>query len=115
AEAGGLFESVGHLQDAEVCVVAADDLHSNGKTFRGEAAGDGGRWIAGGGDIPTGLHPVDVVGELHACNFGRIRRVYVEWLQLRGGKNEIFVLFEECLKEAPEPAMRGFGAREIRA
>src|ERR1700730_14445661 len=82
AEAGGLFEGVGHLQDAEVCFVATDDLHSHRKTFRREAAGDGGRWIAGGGDIPTGLHPVDVVGELHAGNFGWIRRVYVEWRQL---------------------------------
>jgi hypothetical protein len=40
AEAGGLFEGMGHLQDAEVCFVAADDLQSNGKTFRREAAGD---------------------------------------------------------------------------
>jgi hypothetical protein len=36
-EAGRLFECVSKLQDAEVFVGAADDLHAYGKAVRGEA------------------------------------------------------------------------------
>src|SRR5580692_3402885 len=64
AEAGGLFEGVGHLQDAEVLLVAADDLDADGEAFRGEAAGDRRGRIASGRDVPAGFHPVDVAREL---------------------------------------------------
>jgi hypothetical protein len=37
SEAGRLFERVGHLQDAEVCLIVADDLHADRKSFRREA------------------------------------------------------------------------------
>ena len=65
-EASRLFERVRDLQDAEVLFIAADDLHANRKSFRREAARHRGRWIACCRDVPAGLHPVDVVGELHA-------------------------------------------------
>jgi hypothetical protein len=38
AEASRLFERVRYLEHAEVLVVAADDLHSNRKSFRREAS-----------------------------------------------------------------------------
>src|SRR5579862_6167493 len=85
AKTGRLLESVRHLQDAEVLFVAADDFDADGKSFGCEAAGYGGRGISGCRDIPAGFHPVDVAGEFHSGDFGRIRRVDVEWRQLRCG------------------------------
>jgi hypothetical protein len=38
AEAGRLFERVRHFEDAEVCFVAADNLHANRKSFGSEAS-----------------------------------------------------------------------------
>src|SRR5437870_3429978 len=102
AEAGRLFERVRHLQDAEVVVVAAGDLQANRKSFGSEAGRDRRRWIARCRDVPTGLHPIDVVGELHAGDFGWIWRSDVEWRQLSGRQNEVFVLVQKCLKAPPE-------------
>ena len=115
SEAGRLFERVRHLQDAEVRLVAADDLQSNGKPFRGESRRHRGRGIAGGRDIPAGLHPVDVVIELNAGDLRRVRHIDVEGRQLRGGQNEVFVFFQECLKAPPNLAVRDFGACHVRA
>src|SRR5712691_7061249 len=114
-EASRLFERVRHLQDAEVFFVAADDLHSNRKSFGREASRHRGRWIARCRDVPAGLHPVDVVIELYARDLCWVRRVDVEWRQLRGGQNEVLVLFKECLKTPPELAVSGFGAGNIGA
>jgi hypothetical protein len=38
AEASRLFECVSELQDTEVLLGAADDLHANWKSFRREAS-----------------------------------------------------------------------------
>ena len=110
AEAGRLFERVRHLQDAEVFLVAADDLHANRKSFRREAARHRGRRISRCRDIPAGLHPVDVVIELHTRDFRWIWRVDIKWRQLRRGQNEVLVLFEKCLKAPPELAVGSLGA-----
>src|SRR5271155_4923242 len=115
AEASRLFESVRHLQDAEVLLVAADDLQADRKTFRCETCRHGGRWIARCRNVPATFHPVDVVIELHACELRRILRGYVERRQLRGGQNEVLVFFEERLKTPPYYSVRRLGAREVHA
>src|SRR5580704_2901791 len=97
-EASRLFERVRHLQDAEVFFVAAHDLHTYRKPLGRETAWHRSRRIARRRDVPARLHPVDVVIELHAGNLRRIRRVDIEWWQLRGGQDKVFMLLEKCLK-----------------
>ena len=79
------------LEHAEVLLVAAYDLQSDGEAFGREAGGDGSRWIAGSGDVPAALHPVDVVGEVNAVDLGGPGRVDVEGRQLGGGQDEVLV------------------------
>ena len=98
----GLLEGVAELEDAEVLLVAADDLETDRKAFRCEAGGDRGSGIAGGGDIPAALHPVDVVSEMDAVDLCRPGCVDVEGRQLRRGQDEVLVLFQEGLKAAPQ-------------
>ncbi len=115
AESGGLLEGVGELEDGEILLVAADDLNADGESFGSEAGRHGGSRVTGGGDVPAGLHPIDVAGEFHAGDLGGVGRVDVEGRQLRGGENEILVLLKEGLETAPDPAVGGFGARDIGA
>src|SRR5260370_27252349 len=112
-EASRLFERVRHLQDAEVLLVAAHDLHAHWKSLWRETARHGSRWIARCRDIPAGLHPIDVVIEFHAGDLGWIRHVDVKCRPLCGGQNEVFVLFEECLKPPPTLAVGALRARYI--
>jgi len=65
-----MFEGVGELEDAEVLLVAADDLEADGQAVGREACGHGNSRIAGSGDVPAALHPVDVVGEVNAIDLG---------------------------------------------
>ena len=104
-----------HLQDAEIFFVAADDLYADREPFRSEAGRDRGGRIACGRDVPAGLHPVDIVRELHAGDLGGVGRVDVERRQLRGGQDEVFVFFEEGLEAAPELAVGDLGARYFHA
>ncbi len=115
AEASRLFESVRHLQYAEVLLVAADDLQADRKTLRCETCRHGGRRIAPCRNVPATIHPVDVVIELHACDLRRILRGYVERRQLRGGQNEVLVFFEERLKTPPDHSVCHLGARKVHA
>src|ERR1700677_5152196 len=115
AEAGGLFEGVRHLQDAEVCLVAADDLHSHRKSLGREAAWHRSCRITRGRYIPAGFHPFDVALKLHPRDLRWIRSVDIECRQLGGGQNEVFILFEECLEAPPHLGVGGLGARQIGA
>src|SRR5580692_8686945 len=72
---GGLLEGMCELEHAEVLLVAPYDLQSDGQAFGREACGYGGSGIAGSGDVPATLHPVDVVGEVNAVDFCGPRRV----------------------------------------
>ena len=113
AEVGGLFEGVGELEDAEVLLVAADDLQADGQAFGREACGHGSSGIAGSGDVPAALHPVDVVGEVNAVDLGGPGRVDVEGRQLRGGQDEVLVAFQEGLKAAPHVGVRDLCAGDV--
>src|SRR5262245_36953846 len=95
------------LQDTEILFGAAHDLQSDRKTFRRETCRDRNRWIAGGRNIPAGLHPIDVVRKLYARDRVGIRGLDIERRRLGCGQNEIFVLFKERLKAAPKLAARG--------
>ena len=115
AETGCLFKCMRELQDAEILLVAADDLQADGKTFGREAGRHRGCGISGGRDVPAGLHPVDVVVEVHAGDLGWIGRVDVERRQLRGGQDEVLILLEEGLEAAPDEAMGNLGTGDVLA
>src|SRR5438270_9923271 len=104
-----------YLQDAEVRVVAADDLNTDGKAFGREAAGHGRGRIARCRDIPARLHPVDIIFELHTSDFGWVWSVDIERRHLGGGQNEVLVRFEKRLKAAPDLRLRGLRACDVRA
>src|SRR5437763_1877732 len=97
SEAGGLFECVGHLKDAEILFVAPDNLDADGKAFRCESTRHRSGRISRGRDIPTGFHPIDIARELHSIDLGGIWRVHVERRQLRRRQNEVLIFFEERL------------------
>src|SRR5436190_18539451 len=78
----GLLEGVRELQHAEVVAVASHDLQPDRQSLGREAGGHRDRGMAGGGDPVAALHPVDVVVELHARDFPRIRLVHRAWPHL---------------------------------
>src|SRR6202041_3461947 len=91
------------------------DLQSDGQALGCEACGHGNGRIAGSGDVPAALHPVDVVGEVNAVDFCGPGRVDVEGRQLRGGQDEVLVAFQEGLKAAPHVGVRDLCAGDVAA
>lgn len=83
------------MEDAPVGLIAADDLEAYGEAVGGEAGRDGDGGVVQYRDVVAGAHPVDVVAELLAVDFGDIGLVDVEGGDLRRGKDEVFVLREE--------------------
>src|SRR5690349_5593812 len=83
-ELSGLFEGVRELECGEVLVVAANDLYADGKAFGREAGGYRGGGIAGGRDIPAGLHPIDVVRQTYSGDGSGVGCVDIEGRDLSG-------------------------------
>src|SRR5581483_10334387 len=73
AKAGRLLKSVGQLKNADVLLVAADDLQPDGKSFRSKPRGNRRGRIPGRRYVPAGLHPVDITLKFHPRDFSRIR------------------------------------------
>ena len=113
AESGCLSKCVRKLQDTEILLFAAHDLHADGKAFGCKAGRHRGCRVSGSRDVPASFHPIDVVVEVDACDLSRIGRVDVERRQLGGGEDEVFILLEESLPAAPEEAMGNLGAGDV--
>src|SRR5665213_2192224 len=101
SEVGGLFKGVGELEGAEVLLVAAYYLQSDGQAFGGEACGHGNGRIASSGDVPAAFHPINVVGKVDAIDLGGPGRIDVKGRKLGGGQDEVLVVCQEALKAAP--------------
>src|SRR5437870_5668925 len=71
-DAGRLLEGVRQLQHAEVVAVTADDLDADGQALGRKACRHRNRGMARRRDEVAALHPVDIVVQLHAGDFGRI-------------------------------------------
>src|ERR1700735_3467130 len=113
SESRWLFKCVRKLQDTEILLIAADNLHANRKAFARKSRRHGGCRVSRGRDVPAGLHPVDVIAKVDAGDLRWIGRVDVERRQLRGWEDEVFILLKESLKAAPEEGMGNLGAGDV--
>src|SRR5258708_38476085 len=86
---------MGDLQQAEIVLVASDDLQADWQSFAAESAGNGEGRGAGDGDAGTGTHPVDVGVEFDAVDFGRVGHGHIKRQYLDHGCHEEIVLFHE--------------------